>query len=239
MLRAFPALELQRKEAMNKVLALMAVWLSSAHIGSAHAQNFFEPCDAALITAPYKSLSEYLQAHEAGLVPDMCFRLSNSEFLLTVTDAPRISQGLYHYDAKANKFDLSDGRSRPNVRVKREFEGKAKKRFVLLSWSNLHQGDWSSGYEILNLIPKKEDRSFVVYGLLSTSEDPQSGFCGTNSVTSGKTDAVKAVMVLNEGTESVRIVFDVTEQDCSTKKFREAKRVFGLIDGIFKEAAGL
>jgi hypothetical protein len=74
---------------------------------------------------------------------------------------------------------------------------------------------------------------------LSTSEDPQSGFCGTNSVTSGKTDAVKAVMVLNEGTESVRIVFDVTEQDCSTKKFREAKRVFGLIDGIFKEAAGL
>jgi hypothetical protein len=239
MLKAFPALKLQRKEAMNKIPALMAVWLSSALVGSAHAQNFFEPCDAALKTAPYKSLREYLQAHEAELVPDMCFRLSNSEFLLTVTDAPRISQGLYHYDAKANKFDLSDGRSRPNVRVKREFEGKAKKRFVLLSWSNLHQGDWSSGYEILNLIPKKEDRSFVVYGLLGVSEDPQSGFCGSNSVARGKTDAVKAVRVLHEGTENVQIVFEITEQDCSTKKFRVAKRVFSLNDGIFTYAAGL
>lgn len=239
MLKAFPSIKLRRKEAMNKIPALMAVWLSSALVGSAHAQNFFEPCDAALKTAPYKSLREYLQAHEAELVPDMCFRLSNSEFLLTVTDTPRISQGLYHYDAKANKFDLSDGRSRPNVRVKREFEGEAKKRFVLFSWSNLHQGNWSSGYEILNLISKKEDRSFVVYGLLGMSEDPQSGFCGSNFVTSGKTDAVTAVKVLNEGTENVRIVFDVTEQDCSTKMFREAKRVFSLINGIFKEEAGL
>jgi hypothetical protein len=224
---------------MYKIPVLIAVWLNSALIGSAHAQNFFEPCDAVLKMAPYKKLRDYLQAHETELAPDMCFRLSNFEFLLTVTNAPRISQGLYHYDAKANKFDLSDGRSWPNVRVKREFEGKANKRFALLAWSNLHAGHWASGYEILSLIPKNDGRSFVVYGLLDVSEDPQSGLCGSNSVARGKTNAVKAVTVLHEGTENVQIVFDVTEQDCSTIEFKVAKRIFRLNDGIFKDATGL
>jgi hypothetical protein len=86
----------------------------------------------------------------------------------------------------------------------------------------------------LNLIPTKEEKSYVHYNLFSWSEDPESGLCGTR-ISTGKASSIGKPQITNEGTESVQIVFPVTEKDCVTSKKLTYSRTFALSDSTFRE----
>lgn len=205
-----------------------------AFAGPVPASQFFQECSEALEKPEFVTLKGYLDSKPELPRPNKCFRLNNNQFLVTVTNTGRVSQGLYYYDAKSNTYGLEGGSYMPNVDVVQEFIGPNNKRYVLLSVSNLSRGNWWQGYSILNLIPTKEGKSHVHYSLLSWSEDPESGLCGTK-ISTGKASSVDEPRITNEGTESVKIVFPVTEQDCVTSKIMTYSRTFALSDGTFKE----
>jgi hypothetical protein len=212
------------------------------------ASNFFIECDKALEKKEFLPLKKYYDKHPDEPHPDMCFRLNNNEFLVTVTSTGRVFQGLYYFNSKEEKLGRGEGGG-PNIEVKEEFLGKNNKRYVLLSWSNLSHGDWDYGFDILNLIPKREGKPFIVYNLLYVNEDPVSGLCGAwsskdksgkierhQNFKEGKKESIKGYKIIDQGTENVRIVFTITEQDCKTLEERTYQKTFHLVDGAFKLA---
>lgn len=205
-----------------------------AFAGQVSASQFFQECSEALEEPEFGALKKYLDSKQELPRPDKCFRLNNQQFLVTVTNTGRVAQGLYYYDAKTNAYGLDGGSYMPNVTVVQEFMGPNNKRYVLLSVSNLSRGGWWRGYSILNLIPTKDGKSYVHYSLLSWSEDPESGLCGTK-ISTGKASSIKSPQIANEGTESVQIVFPVTEQDCVTSKQTTYSKTFALSDSVFME----
>jgi hypothetical protein len=202
--------------------------------GQAPANQFFQECSEALEKPEFVTLRRYLDSKPELPRPNKCFRLNNNQFLVTVTSTGRVSQGLYYYDAKTNTYGLDGGSYMPNVDVVQEFTGPHNKRYVLLAASNLSRGNWWQGYSILNLMPTKEGKSYVHYSLVSSTEDPESGLCGTR-ITTGKASSVKEPRITNEGTESVEIIFFVTVQDCVTSEIMTYSRTFSLNGGAFKE----
>lgn len=221
----------QTKEKLGCQIVLLT---ALAFTGQVSASQFFQECSEALEEPEFGALKKYLDSKQELPRPDKCFRLNNQQFLVTVTNTGRVAQGLYYYDAKTNAYGLDGGSYMPNVTVVQEFTGPNNKRYVLLSVSNLSRGGWWQGYSILNLIPTKDGKSYVHYSLLSWSEDPESGLCGTKILT-GKASSIKSPQIANEGTESVQIVFPVTEQDCVTSKQTTYNKTFALNDGVFKE----
>jgi len=99
------------------------------------------------------------------------------------------------------------------------------------------------------LIPTIEGKSYAIYELITTFDDPETGLCGhwssTDKVTgrveefknikTGKTTFIQSHRIVNEGTELVGIVFDGIEEDCETTKRKSFQRTFRLNDGLFKE----
>ncbi len=218
---------------------------------NAFAEDFFQDCQDVLNKPEFKVLQSYLQTRKDFPEPDECFRLNNSQFLMTVIDTGRMAQGLYYYDAKANTFGFSDDHAMPLAIVVLEFLGPNKKRFVLLSASNLHRGNWDSSYSILNLIPVSQDRKpYVHYNILSWNQDPEHGLCGHQTGTSKKTgetflykkistgtaQSIEKPEVIEEGTNNVHLVFPVTEQNCETSEIKKYKKIFRLKDGVFRES---
>lgn len=221
----------QTKAKLRYQIILMAIL---AFAGQVSASQFFQECSGVLERPEFVVLKRYLDSKPELPRPDKCFRLNNNQFLVTVTNTGRVAQGLYYYDAKTNTYGLDGGRYMPNINVVQEFIGPNNKRYALLSVSNLSHGDWRQGYSILNLIPTKEEKSYVHYNLLSWSEDPESGLCGTR-ISTGEASSIGKPQITNEGTESVQIVFPVTEQDCVTSKKLTYSRTFALSDSTFKE----
>lgn len=226
------------------LMSFLFVMAFSSHVT---AGDFFIDCGEALSQKGFLKLKEYYDANPDKPKPDMCFRLNNYEFLVTVTGTGRVAQGLYYYDAKENKMELYEGAYMADIEVKKEFLGKNKKRYVLISWSNLAHGNWDYGYDILNLISKAGKKPFVLYNLLSVNEDPEAGLCGEWSskdksgkaekhqkIKEGITSRIKGYKILNEGTEKVKIVFTITEQDCKTLKRTTYEKVFSLVGDQFK-----
>ena len=212
------------------------------------ASNFFIECDKALEKKEFLSLKAYYDKHPDEPHPDMCFRLNNNEFLVTVTSTGRVFQGLYYLNSKEEKLEEPGGGG-PNIEVKEEFLGNNNKRYVLLGWSNLSHGNYDYGFDILNLIPKGEGKPFIVYNLLYVNEDPTSGLCGAwsskdksgkveihQNVKEGKKESIKGYEIQHQGTENVQIVFTIIEQDCTTLKKRTYQKPFRLVDGVFKLA---
>jgi hypothetical protein len=210
------------------------------------ASNFFIECDKALDKKEFLPLKIYYDKHPDEPHPDMCFRLNNNEFLVTITSTGRVFQGLYYFNSKEEKFERHEGVG-PGIEVKEEFLGKNNKRYALLKWSNLSHGNWDYGFDILNLIPKREGKPYIVYNLLAVNEDPVSGLCGEwgstdksgkterhQSVKEGKKESIEGCKILYQGTENVQIVFTITEQDCKTLKKRTYPKIFRLVDGVFK-----
>ena len=236
-----------RKKAMLRCLIILFVTL--AFTGQVSAGQFFQECSEAIEKPEFSALKKYLDSNPELPQPDKCFRLNNYQFLVTVTDTGRVAQGLYYYDAKTDTYGLDDGSYMANIKVVQEFMGPNNKRYVLLSFSNLSRGDWWLGYSILNLTPTKDGKSYVHYSLLSWSEDPVSGLCGHWTSTdraTGKTElhknkstgtasSIKKPQIASEGTESVQIIFTVTEQNCETSQRNTYNRTFALSDGAFKE----
>lgn len=217
------------------VLGVVAVLASP--FGDAYAaEPFFRDCKSAFATRSFERLKEFYAKSKDNPRPSNCFKLNRNEFLVTVKDTGRIGQGLYYYDATTNSYGLVDGRHRPNIEIKLEFLGAGSKRYVLLGSSNLHQGAWRYGYEILYLTAGKKRQSFTLTELLVAQEDPESGFCGSRL--SQVATSITGFHILGEGSPSVRIEFAVEEENCGTLKRRRYTRVFQPHNGVFSEVVG-
>lgn len=196
---------------------------------------YFRSCDQALETPPFKRLQEFYMAYPEQPSPDACFRLNKSEFLVTVTNTGRVGQGLYHFNADTGSYEFADGAYRESIQVKREFEGYKNKRFVILHTSNLHAGNWVTGYEILSLQPRVDNRSFRIQQLLFAMQDPVEGMCGS-SLKEGTATNVKDFRVEKEGTAAATLVFDINSQVCPDGAKRSYERRFVWQSGEFREA---
>lgn len=219
-------------------LSLLSNILLTMMVGTAGANEaFFQSCDPVLGTPPFKRLSEFYAGHPENPKPDACFRLNNREFLVTVTDTGRVGQGLYYFNADNGTYDFPDGSYRANIEVMREFVGPNRKRFVILTSSNLHAGAWGIGYELLFLKPKKMGRSFETQELIFANQDPLNGMCG-ESITEGTAAEVKDVRIEHEGTAETSVVFVVDSQVCPQGKERSYERRFVWSSGRFREVDG-
>jgi len=200
-------------------------------------ERFFIDCYNAFALKEFSALREFYDKHTEETKPDKCFKLNNNEFLVTVTDTGRIAQGLYLTDIKKDKIEMENGYI-AGIKVERELVGKKKKRYVLLSYSDLHAGYWSKGYFILNLIPRTEKKPYILYSLFNASEDPVDGLCGEKRERFIKeaenAETINSYEIQNEGTEDVTLLFYITEENCKTLKKRTYTKKFKLADGIFK-----
>ena len=215
-------------------------WLSTillmSMLGTARASEpFFLSCDPALDTPPFKRLRDFYAGHPDQPKPEACFRLNNREFLVTVTNTGRVGQGLYYFNADTGTYDFPDGSYRANIQVMREFVGPNKKRFVILTSSNLNEGIWDIGYELLFLKPTENGRSFEIQELLFANQDPENGMCGTH-IKKGTATDVKDVLVEHEGTTEASLVFVVDSKVCPKGKRHNHKRRFIWSSGRFREA---
>lgn len=213
------------------------------------ADNFFIPWDQAIKKSEYTSLKKYYETHpddQIDIPPDKCFRLNNNEYLVTVIATGRMGQGLYHLNLKNGTFELHNHRAIPSIQIAQEFIASNQKRYVLLKWSNLHHGDWSHGYDILNLVPKNMG-TYDIYNLFWVSEDPLVGLCGEGSsidekgqtihfsnIKEGKTESIEGYEIKNTE-EGTKIIFSIQEQDCKTLKSRFYKKIYVLSNKKFIE----
>ncbi|WP_457417702.1 hypothetical protein [Roseateles sp. P5_E7] len=203
-------------------------WLALAVFattGAAHAVTFFEPCEAALKTPPFKALQAFYAGKPELPNPDACFRLNNREFLVTVTDTAPIAQGLYFFDAGTSSYDFPDGAQRRAIKVKMEFdEQRSGKHFALLETSSLSGGEWFTGYQVLFLQPGKGTGSFALQRVLEVQADPESGMCGTH-VRKGSAAEVKSVRPESDG-QPLTLVFHLAEQRCPAGPTRQVEKRF-------------
>jgi hypothetical protein len=217
------------------------------------ASNFFQNCDAILDKPEFQKLNEFFSTNDKfnntdnPLPPDMCFRLNNNYFLFTVVDTGNLSQGLYFYNAKTDKFGQDEGKYSPNILIEKEFFGAHNKRFVLLSGGMLRHGDSYHWFTILNLVPTKTGKPYIHYDLIDSVQNGEAGMCGDEPrerskndeipqyVSKGKASYINPYKIFNEGTDAVNIVFDVEEQNCKTMVKKNLKRTFGLKNGRFVE----
>lgn len=221
---------------MNPRLLQFLALLLTLTAGTVSAgEPFFQSCDPALDTPPFKRLHEFYSAHPKEPLPDSCFRLNSREFLVTVTATGRVGQGLYYFNADTGNYTFPDGAYRANIGVKREFEGPRKKRFVILETSNLHGGNWDTGYELLFLKPRGEGYSFQIQKLLFVAQDPEDGMCGSR-ITEGTASEVESLRVEREGTTATSLVFVISSQACPNGEKRNYERRFVWSMGAFREA---
>jgi hypothetical protein len=189
------------------------------------AGNYFVDCEKALRSKDFSGLHAFYERNKDQPPPDKCFKMNNNEYLITVVDTGRIGQGLYYVNIKENKAQLDEGSYTPNMKIEHEFLGKNKKRYALYSWSNLHGGNYETGYAVLFLTPKSDGKSWKTSSLFSVLGDPEGGLCG-DRIKTGKAGSVEGFKISGEGTEKVKIVFTVIEQDCKTLKTTTARKVF-------------
>ena len=236
---------------MKKYFFLLILTFSS----QVFASNFFKNCDAVLDKPEFQKLNEFFSTNDKfnntdnPLPPDMCFRLNNNYFLFTIVDTGNLSQGLYFYNEKTDKFGQDEGKYYPNIAIEKEFLGAHNKKFVLLSGGMLKHGNLQHWFTILNLTPTKTGKPYIHYDLIDAVENGDSGMCGEVSqdsrnydkdfipmyVSAGKATAISSYKIFNEGTGAVNIVFDVKEQNCKTMVQKNLKKTFALKDGRFVE----
>lgn len=196
-----------------------------------HAKSFFIDCVEAFKFKEFSTLVDFLNRHPNDPRPDSCFRLNNNEFLVIITDAGTVDHGLHYIATKEDKMVKESGGL---MGVAQEFLGKNKKRYVLLGWGS----PGAYGYSILNLIPKTNGKSYTEYNLIRVYEDPVSGYCGERKeyfIRNNQNAAdITSYKILNEGSEDVTIVFDITEENCKSSKKNKYTKKFKLVDGIFK-----
>lgn len=200
------------------------------------AERFFINCGNALELKDFSALKSFFDRYPKKPKPDDCFRLNDSEFLVTVNDTGRVAQGLYFVDVKQDKMKMDGGYSL--VHVAQEFTGKNKKRYVLLSFGGLSSGGMYSGYDILNLIPTTNSKSYIRYSLFDVSEDGVAGFCGERRkkfIKEGiNAESIESYKILNEGTQDVTLIFNIKSENCKTLSKKSYAKKFKLIDGVFK-----
>lgn len=204
----------------------MRPWLALALLaaaGTAQATTFFEPCESALQTQPFKALQEFYASKPEPERPTSCFRLNDREFLVILPELARRTAGLYAFDARTRHYQLVNAQFSPNLRVRFEFDGPNRKHFALLESSDMHRGDYASGYEVLFLTPKSSGQVFARQPLVETHAGGDSP-CPPDAMTA---TSIEGLRVENEGTEHTRLVFDITITRCSDGKASRNQKRFG------------
>lgn len=202
------------------------------------AETYFNDCAGALQKPAFAELSNLYKSRGKSLpTPDMCFRLNNNEFLVTVTNTGRTGQGLYYFNAKTGFYDFSDGKYSQGIQIADEFIGPNGKRFVLLRWHFLNEGVYVNSFGVLNLVSRNTGKPFVEYTLIEASEDPVNGLCG-ESIKAGVTASVRSYKLANANSEKVRLTFSILEEDCASRETQEKQKVFALVNGRFTEMGG-
>lgn len=202
-------------------LTVSALLLSSA----AQADSWFQKCESALATPPFRKLNEFYLSNPDVLKPQLCFRLNDREFLVSQTNVGRVLQGLYYFNATDGSYEFPDGSYRAGFSVPLEFDGPNKKHFALIRTDNLHHGTWDATYEVLYLIPKENGRAFKLEPLFYVNEDPASGMCG-DSMKEGVAANIDSVVVEHGGSPRATLLFNITEQDCPNGEMRSVQRRF-------------
>lgn len=215
------------------ILLLTAAILGLSSSAAYANEPYFQDCETAIQSRGFEGLKQYYARNNDAPRPSMCFKLNHDEFLVTTIDTGRVGQGLYYYDANNNSYELVDGRYCPNIDIKREFLGFGNKRYVLISCSNLHHGNWDVSYLLLYLVPGKKRQSFVFKELLFANEDPESGFCGSR--TPDTATSIIDFHISGERRSNVRLEFTVEEEDCKTRARRKYVRAFQPRYGDFVE----
>ncbi|WP_152224173.1 hypothetical protein [Pseudomonas sp. SCB32] len=214
---------------LRATTVLMLLLTSTANAGS-----WFQPCETALTTPPFRKLNDFYLTHSEEHKPELCFRLNDREFLVTLDDTGRVLQGLYYFNATDGTYAFPDGYYRANLSVPLEFDGPNKKHFALLLTNNLHGGVWDAVYEVLYLKPKKEGKAFELEELFYVNQDPGVGMCGER-VLNGVAANVDSVNVENERTAKTTLVFKLTEQSCPDGDTHSVQRRFAWQSNHFVE----
>lgn len=213
--------------------SLLLSILYTTTVGAAIAsESFFYPCESVINTKPFKQLKAYYENNPEVTAPESCFRLNDKEFLVTAPNQGRVLQGLYYYNANTGTFVFPDGAYRAGIQVIREFEGLNNKRFVILGTSNVHQGVWVVGYDLLYLTPRNNNHPFKIKSIFWTSQDPSSGMCGEN-ILEGNAGNIRKIDIKNENTDKVSITFTMDSQSCPKGKIQIIQRDF-LVEKILK-----
>ncbi|OQR33132.1 hypothetical protein BWR15_16925 [Pseudomonas sp. T] len=214
---------------IRAVVVSMLLLSSTANSGS-----WFQPCETALTTPPFRKLNDFYLSHSDERQPTLCFRLNDREFLVTLIDTGRVLQGLYYFNASNGTYAFADRYRRENLSVPLEFDGPNKKHFALLRTDSLHGGDWDAIYEVLYLKPKKEGKAFELEELFYVKQDPGVGMCGER-VLNGVAANIDSVNVENEGTSKTTLEFKLTEQSCPDGDTRSVQRRFAWQSNHFVE----
>jgi hypothetical protein len=198
-------------------------------------QTYFVDCDTAFKQKEFSPLAEYFKKQPyTEHSPDQCFKLNNREFLVTVTDAARIAQGLYFCDINKASCSLHNHISTPAIKIERDFTGENGKRFVLISWSNLHSGNLNYGYDVLYLVPRTNKYPFIIEHIISVNESPTNGLCSYETdVVPPAAESIESYKVKNEGTKQMTLEFKIANQNCKTNFNTLRTVIFSYIDGKF------
>jgi hypothetical protein len=215
------------------VIAISILITPSVH---AKEKPFFVPFESAILKPEFVKLAAYLKSNPNEPEPDECFCLNRYEFLLTVTNAGRIQQGLYYFNAQNEKMEQVGSAIRENIKIFKEFIGPNKKRFVLLQSSFSRHG-YGVVYTILQLVPKSEG-SYALTELLYSFQSPwvDDDICDNFDPGEAKGWTVQEPTIYDVGKASVRLEFQITEENCKTMEHTEYKRIFILHYGKFVES---
>jgi hypothetical protein len=213
-------------------------------------------CKDVLQEPDLQKVTEELASKIGASHPDKCYRLNDNEFLVTV-QAAGLGDGLYVFDVNENSIEQYE--SMPGIRVVKEFDGKQGQRYVLFRAGRLLHGYCTGGYNILQLASNQESGETAakhritahqralkdlqppveVYNLFFTSLGADCGGCA--EYTEGErsiwavASKITGYRIFNEGSDDVKIVFDLKEQDCKTLKLRDYQKKFSLREGRFSE----
>ena len=204
-------------------------------------EPYFQDCGEALLRPGFQTLKTYYAKHTDEPPPDTCFRLSNWQFLVIITNTGTAAQGLYYCDLNTEEGGCEPHESReyqPGLKVEREVTGSRGKRYVLFSTNMLRQGFMSGGWLVLQLVPKTVTRrGYVVQDLQDIGDygADAAGFCGEPLTKKDKATEVKGFEVRNEGTDRVALVFTIMVRNCSNEKTTTKTRILTLQKGMFLE----
>lgn len=202
---------------------------------SVYSQTYFVDCGTAFKQKEFNPLAEYFKKQpQTDPSPDQCFKLNNREFLVTVTDTVRIAQGLYFCDTSKSSCSLHENSATPAIKIEREFTGENGKRFVLISWSDLHSGNMTSGYDVLYLVPRTNKYPFFIGHIILASESPTNSLCSYESdVLPPYAETIESYKINNEGSKKMALEFKVIHQNCKTDVTTSHTIVFSYTDGKF------
>lgn len=217
---------------MRKVILSVIIFIFAAP-SAFSAENFFVSCKDHVSDKAFQPLFAKLKSSEFGLEGssknikiDTCMRLSNQEFLFTVSYMNLVGN-LYYCGPPAESACVGapdDATYLPSIRVVKQLSNDKGKKFVLFKTELERSGFYSGGYLIFNLAPKpKAPHGFEIYSLKEASwgyfygESGEADIC-TDMRQGDKATSVSEPTINGDGTADLEISFHVTTRICGENK---------------------